>query len=116
VSKEVDQWWMCTDCECIYDEERDVCANCLKEEFRVLVDKDDYDSVAKDANNYKEGLNYNASKLREYVGEIRDYETIAVKAKALCNLICNSPPTTTIKGEIESLALELGHHDKVMNS
>ena len=34
----------------------------------------------------------------------------------LCNLICNSPPSTIIEGRIESLALSIAHHSSVLNS
>ena len=40
---------------------------------------------------------------------IKMYIDIADEAKYLCDLICNSPPDTMIKGEIESCALSLGH-------
>lgn len=33
------------------------------------------------------------------------------QTEKLCSMILNSPPNTTIKGEIESFALELGHSD-----
>jgi hypothetical protein len=35
--------------------------------------------------------------------------------KRLCNLILGSPPDTTIKGEIESLAWKIGHHPSILN-
>lgn len=33
----------------------------------------------------------------------------ALEIKSLCDIICNSSPSTTIKGRIESLAISVGH-------
>jgi len=40
--------------------------------------------------------------------DLEELRLIKDQAKRLTDLICNSPPTTTIKGDIESLALALG--------
>ena len=43
-----------------------------------------------------------------------DNDTITNDIARLCSIICNSSPDTTIKGEIESLALSIGHHPAII--
>jgi hypothetical protein len=42
-------------------------------------------------------------------------ENLLKEVSDLCELICNSSPDTTIKGEIESKAFMLGHHPAILN-
>lgn len=60
--------------------------------------------------------------LRIALKELQAYRTVIPKVrgaledtKALCSLICGSPNTTQIKGNIESIAFILGHHPYVLN-
>ena len=48
--------------------------------------------------------------------KLKEAEAIFSKVKDLCNLICNSSPDTTIKGEIESKAFYLGHHPEILKA
>lgn len=43
-------------------------------------------------------------------------EELFTKVKRLCEVITGSPPDTTVKGEIESLALEIGHFRQILDA
>lgn len=47
-----------------------------------------------------------------------EYENTKLFAdvRILCDLICNSKPETPIKGDIESIALDIGHYPQIMNA
>ena len=47
---------------------------------------------------------------------IKDAEDLHTEVKLLCNLICNSTPNTTIKGEIESKSLSVAHHKFILQA
>lgn len=53
---------------------------------------------------------------RAYERRLEEMRGVLSEVQHLCNKIVNSPPDTTIKGEIESLAFMLGHHPLVLNA
>jgi predicted RNA-binding protein Jag len=48
--------------------------------------------------------------------EISDYADMAVEVHKMVMHVTGSPNTTTIKGEIESMAFMIGHHPLVLNA
>ena len=48
--------------------------------------------------------------------QLADMSLICADVRELTNLIVGSPPETPIKGQIESLAFELGHYPYVLNA
>lgn len=53
--------------------------------------------------------------LRKYEGAV-EVEGAFEEVRELCMKICNSPPETPIKGDIESMAYLLGHHPLIINN
>jgi hypothetical protein len=43
-------------------------------------------------------------------------DALLLEVKKLCDMIVNSKPDQTVKGQIESLALSVGHHPEVLNA
>jgi len=52
----------------------------------------------------------------ELKAQLADMSLICADVRELTNLIVGSPPETPIKGQIESLAFELGHYPYVLNA
>jgi hypothetical protein len=44
-----------------------------------------------------------------------ELKELLINVSGFCNLICNSPAETPIKGEIESKAFYIGHHPYLLN-
>lgn len=85
-----------------------------QEELFLFADEADYLAIA---NGVLELVQIRMEKITLQAKSVpEDYAYILAEIKALCQLICNSPPETTIKGEIESRAFMLGHFPDVLNS
>ena len=54
--------------------------------------------------------------INELEAQLADMSLICADVRELTNLIVGSPPETPIKGQIESLAFELGHYPDVLNA
>lgn len=86
----------------------------LLRRFRALESDRDFLNLCfkqkqKDLANAEDAYSELEQKYMAAEAKLKEAEAIFSKVKDLCNLICNSSPDTTIKGEIESKAFYLGH-------
>ena len=63
-----------------------------------------------------EGKIFATKREYEQSKKIRELKEALIMTQNLCYTIVDSSPETTIKGKIESMALELGHHPCVLNA